>query len=144
MNLKKLQESLQEIILNIRFLNLIADFCEYIIYFVVVLKMINSFVFLGGVIDAVCYYISFLLILLAFAKKEHVALAILFVGNALCYLYEMITMISHQYFLYYSTYSPYPFWKNLFAIIINASLAGFFIFLTLKENHVKSIVSNKA
>ena len=136
MSFNNLQDSLYELIKKVKILDLLAEFCEYIIYFFVVVKAVSSFIFLGGIVEAVIYYLTFILIALAFAKRNYVPLIVLFSGNVICSMHEICSIISHQHFLYHSAYEPFPFWQAVFSLAINIFFAG--LFFNLLKNQKKT------
>lgn len=137
MNFDNLQDSLYELIKKVKILDFFSEFCEYIVYFFVVVKAVDSFIFLGGVVEAVIYYLTFLLIVLTFAKRNYVPLIVLFASNTLNSIHKLVTIISHQHFLFYSTYEPFPFWQAVFSLVINIFLASFFFNLLKKQKKAK-------
>lgn len=92
----------------------------------VALILLNSFVYLGGIISGLLFYAFILAILLCLANKNFSALMI---GLGVRALIELITFIMYLF----NEYIGFS-WSTLFALLIY----GFFAFMAYKKTSVKS------
>ncbi|NLP00670.1 MAG: hypothetical protein GX386_10340 [Clostridiaceae bacterium] len=96
----------------------LLGFDMIILYGCVALMLLNSFVYLGGIISGILFYIFILAVLLCLAKNNFNALM---VGLGVKVLIELI---SFRYGFY---------WSTLYAVLIY----GFFAFMAYKKSMVK-------
>lgn len=101
----------------------LVNVSDLMIFLAVTLSIISKFVMMGGLIDALLYYVFFALFIFAFAGKKYAALTVMFTGNMLCAVYELSYIINNEFFVYYSLMAPVSLWRYTFSAIANGLLA---------------------
>lgn len=83
------------------------------------LLLIGHFAMLGGFIDAVLYYLFFLMIIVGVSAKDYVSLLVLFVGKSILYGIDAFLLFT----AYNTALNDSNMWKIIFGIFVNGILA---------------------